>query len=307
MTTIKQYFFSFILLVICNIATLIAYQAKGEVINAVEHHYKNSNIGALGTIDPHSRVIDITPDISMDALKIKRLFVKEGQHIKRGDVIASFSNEDRNQLKVKIAELQVKQTMLSVEKERINIESLQKDLTRLKGLRIGSAISQTSVDEAEKNYNLSTINIKSLETQLYNAQTNLELAKAELEQSYVAAPLDCTVLYINVQEGERVDNKGVARVADLSVMDIVAEIYEGDMPRIKLGQRAEITIPGFQQKFKAVVSELGYVVQKNDLNDTDPLANKDNRIIEVRLKLDNDNIEVLQHLIHMQVYVKIFV
>jgi HlyD family secretion protein len=50
---------------------------------------------------------------------------------------------------------------------------------------------------------------------------------------------------------------------------------------------------------------LGYLVRKNDLNDTDPLADRDNRIIEVRLTLDPLAVADLRHQIFRQVYVRI--
>ena len=97
----------------------------------------------------------------------------------------------------------------------------------------------------------------------------------------------------------------VLQIADLSQLDVVAEIYESDLSRIKVGQKAYINAQDFKKPYHAQVRELGFQVKKNDLNDTDPLADRDNRIIEVRLTLDPKAVEDLQHQIYRQVHIRI--
>ena len=62
---------------------------------------------------------------------------------------------------------------------------------------------------------------------------------------------------------------------------------------------------GFKRSYNAQVRELGFQVRKNDLNDTDPLADRDNRIIEVRLTLEREAATDLRHQIFRQVKVRI--
>jgi HlyD family secretion protein len=46
-------------------------------------------------------------------------------------------------------------------------------------------------------------------------------------------------------------------------------------------------------------------VRKNDINDTDPLADRDNRTVEVRISIAGEKAELLKHLIYIQVNVRI--
>ena len=62
---------------------------------------------------------------------------------------------------------------------------------------------------------------------------------------------------------------------------------------------------GFKRNYRAQVRELGFLVRKNDINDTDPLADRDNRIIEVRLTLEPEAVTDLRHQIFRQVKVRI--
>jgi len=88
-------------------------------------------------------------------------------------------------------------------------------------------------------------------------------------------------------------------------MDVVAEVYESELPQVKIGQQGCITASGFKRSYHAQVRELGYLVRKNDLNDTDPLADRDNRIVEVRLTLEPEATTDLQHQIFRQIKVRI--
>lgn len=94
-------------------------------------------------------------------------------------------------------------------------------------------------------------------------------------------------------------------MADLTELDVVAEIYESDLSYVKIGQKAQINASGFKRAYRAEVRELGFQVKKNDLNDTAPLADLDNRIIEVRLTLEPEAVNALQHQIFRQVHVRI--
>ncbi|HMU63953.1 MAG TPA: hypothetical protein PKD35_04630, partial [Nitrosomonas sp.] len=78
-----------------------------------------------------------------------------------------------------------------------------------------------------------------------------------------------------------------------------------DLHRVRVGQTGCISGAGFEHTYLAEVRELGYLVRKNDINDTDPLSDRDNRIIEVRLTLEISAVENLQHQIFRQVKVKI--
>lgn len=51
-------------------------------------------------------------------------------------------------------------------------------------------------------------------------------------------------------------------MADLTQLDVVAEVYESDLTQVKVGQKAYISAKGFNQVYTAEVRELGYMVRK---------------------------------------------
>ena len=141
--------------------------------------------------------------------------------------------------------------------------------------------------------------------EIANAQAEQKFAEAELENMLIYAPISGTILKIHTWPAERIGENGLLEIADLTHLDGVAEVYESDLLRVQAGQKGCIHATGFKRSYHAEVRELGFLVRKNDLNDTDPLADRDNRIIEVRLTLEPEAVTELQHQILRQVWVRI--
>ncbi len=66
---------------------------------------------------------------------------------------------------------------------------------------------------------------------------------------------------------------------------MVAEVYESDLPRVKPGQPVRITSPALAQPLQARVGQIGAIVLRQKVINTDPSANNDNRVVEVRAPL----------------------
>lgn len=272
---------------------------------AIDPALRPEGVGALGRIEPRSRVIDLSHDAGPEGARIGELLVAESQQVKKGEVIAIFSDYERKKAKLDSAKAQIPMLEARIKAERANQSFAFKEYERTRKLVKTSAVSRARFDETERNLRQSQANVNSLEAQLIATKADLVLAERELEQSTLVSPIDGTILKIKAWPGERVTDNGVVEIANLSQMDVVAEIYERDMPRVKIGQKAEIKVPGMQETIGGTVRELGYVVRKNDLNDTDPLADRDNRIVEVRITLDPGKEDILKHLIYMQVDVRL--
>jgi HlyD family secretion protein len=88
-------------------------------------------------------------------------------------------------------------------------------------------------------------------------------------------------------------------------MDIVADVYETDLPRLRLGAPAEIVVPGEPHRFAATVSGIGWTVRRQTQANTDPVAAVDSRTVEVRLALDEAGSAALRRRSNMQVQVAI--
>ena len=130
-------------------------------------------------------------------------------------------------------------------------------------------------------------------------------AAADAELARVRAPIAGTILRIFVRPGDQVGADGVLEMADLSRLQVVADVYETDVPRVRLGAMAEIVVPGETQRFAARVSEIGWTVRRQTLASNDPVAAVDARTVEVRLALDEAGVAALRRRSNMQVQVAI--
>lgn len=264
-----------------------------------------SGIGALGRVEPRSRVVVVSPDAGSDGARVEEILVKEGQAVRKGDVIAVFSDFGRRQAKYASAMAKVRMIAAKTQTEQAKESYYMSEYKRMNELWKVGAISQSRFDEAERDLRQSQATVASLRAELAAGNADLDLSQQELLQGKLLSPMDGTILTVKCRPGESVGSSGVVEMADLTQLDVVAEVYERDITRVKIGQKAEVKVAGLREPFIGEVRDIGFLIRKNDINDTDPLADKDNRVVEVRITLDSAASETLRHLIYMQVAVRL--
>jgi HlyD family secretion protein len=112
----------------------------------------------------------------------------------------------------------------------------------------------------------------------------IELARAARDQTVVFAPAAGRVLDISAHAGE-VSTGPVLSLGDLSAMVAIAEVYQTDLPGIKVGDRAEVVILG--RKVAGKVTRISRLVGRNTLASLDPRALQDRRVVPVTIRLDD--------------------
>ena len=143
------------------------------------------------------------------------------------------------------------------------------------------------------------------EKQVETASAQLLQARADGELALIRAPIDGTILRIHAWPGDQVSDKGVLEMANLEDLDIVAEVFETDVLRLREGAPAEVIVPGDPQRYGATVRELGWQVRRSTQAGTDPVAAVDARTVEVRLTLSDAGAQALRRRSNMQVLVAI--
>ncbi len=127
--------------------------------------------------------------------------------------------------------------------------------------------------------------------------------KYELERSHVYSPIKGRVLSVHAREGERVGHEGIVALGRTGEMYAVAEVYESDIGRVKLGQHAVVTSPAFPEPLTGTVDWIKLQVGMLDVLGTDPAARKDARVVEVEIRLDDA--EQVAGLTNLQVEIEI--
>jgi HlyD family secretion protein len=149
------------------------------------------------------------------------------------------------------------------------------------------------------------VDLQAAAAEVAQAQAAVAKAQAELELAYVVAPEDSVVLKIHTYAGEKIANEGVVDLGRTQQMTAVVEVYESDVQRIHLGQPTIVTSDAIAGKLKGKVSEIGRKVLRQTVVNTDPSANTDSRVIEVRITLDPSSSQKAAQFTNSQVTAKI--
>jgi HlyD family secretion protein len=169
--------------------------------------------------------------------------------------------------------------------------------------------SRQQVNEAkstlERVAEVRPVDVQTAQTEVDSAIAAVKKAQAELALAYVRSPRNGQILKIHTWEGEIVGNEGIVELGQTNQMYAVAEVYESDVQRVRLGQKATITSSAFQGEAKGTVEKIGWQIYKNKVLNTDPTAAADARIVEVKIQLDEPSTRKVQGLTNLEVTVAI--
>lgn len=153
------------------------------------------------------------------------------------------------------------------------------------------------------------VDVQIAQAELAEAQANLRQAQAILETAYIRAPEAGQVLKIHTRAGETIrslgDNLGILDLGQTQKMVAVAEVYDSDVGKVRPGQRVTVRATSIDQTLQGTVMEIGRIVQRQNVINTDPTANIDARIVEVRVQLDPRSSQKVVNLTNLQVEVAI--
>ena len=204
-----------------------------------------------------TELIDVGAQVSG---QIKKLYVKLGNQVKKGDMIASIdSSTQQNSIDNKEAQLAIYKAQLESAKVALNIAKTQFD--RENALFAKNATSKQEFESAKNTFSANSAKIKELEAQI--KQTNIELSTAKINLGYtkITAPRDGTVVSVQVEEGQTVNanqtTPTIVNIADLSRVKMKMQIAEGDITKIKVGTPVEYSILSEPtKKFQTTVSSI---------------------------------------------------
>jgi HlyD family secretion protein len=178
-----------------------------------------------------------------------------------------------------------KKLALDTTKERLHGAIASRDVTleTLKESIRGAEATLHSIAE------IRPVDIKLAQREVDSASAAVQKAKADLELSNIRASREGTILKIQTWPGEIISSKGIVEIGQTQAMYAVAEIYELDINKIKVGQKAKITCLNFPEKLQGTVEQVGLLVAKKDVLNTDPAAEIDSRVVEVKIRLDPED------------------
>jgi HlyD family secretion protein len=223
---------------------------RSKSINKVEYNYAEikkgsiiQEITATGTLNA-LKTIDVGTQVSG---KVSKIYVDFNDEVKKGQVIAMI---DTVNLVSSVVDAEA-----SVLKAKTDLIQQQKEFDRYSELLAKKAVSQSDFDAVNTEYLSAKIALKSAETQLDRAKTNLEYAT-------ITAPIDGIVISRAVDEGQTVaasfSTPTLFTIAnDLRKMQLKASIDEADIGLIKKEQEVSFSVDAYpDQKFTGTVQQI---------------------------------------------------
>lgn len=184
-------------------------------------------IPLTGTIQP----LNQTEIMSQQASEIREVLVREGESVRRGQILARLDTADLDaRLRDKLGALAVGQAQLALAQKnlRMNSEMLQSNF-----------ISQNAFDSVQNGYQVS-------EATLVSLQAQVSQARKALAETVIRSPINGVVAERMAQPGLAVSaNTKLFTVQDLSVMNVEAPVPASDIPAVEIGQQARLKIEGF--------------------------------------------------------------
>jgi len=213
----------FVILLLVLIFILFYYfthRGKKEEVYVDEYSYmKVEQTDEIGTINLNGYVKANNPiGIFVDKkLKVKEVFIKNGDFVEKGQILMTFDDDETNKLN------------RSIEKERINLQKIQRDLNTTRELyKLGGA-SKDEVRNLEDSARITQLNIDEYVEVLSKTATE------------VRSPVDGVVSNLKAQENYLVDtDSSLLEIIDADDLRIIVEIPEYNSQTVKLGQNVKV-------------------------------------------------------------------
>lgn len=215
-------------------------------------------VTALGRLRPKGGIVRVAGP-SRPSVVIAKLLLDEGDRVEAGQPIAV-------------------------------LDTLPESEARVARARAESANAQTELRRVEELYQqrLAPASLRdTAQLKVDVARAELQAAQAGLDLDTVRAPVAGQVIAIHARRGERVGADGIAELAETDHMYAVAEVYETDIARVRVGQRATMRSPALGTDLAGIVERIGMKVGRLELLDADPSARTDARVVEVDIRLDD--------------------
>ncbi|WP_338948356.1 efflux RND transporter periplasmic adaptor subunit [Fusobacterium nucleatum] len=216
----KLKFIMLLILIILGLVYYFTHENKKEKIYINDYSYMEvKKTDEIGTLNLNGYIKANNPiGIFVDKkLKVKEVFIKNGDFVKKGQILMTFDDDETNKLN------------RNIEKERINLQKIQRDLKTTRELQKLGGASKNDVKNLEDNARISQLSIDEYTEVLNKTATE------------VRSPVDGVVSNLKAQENYLVDtDSSLLEIIDSNDLRIIVEIPEYNSQSVKLGQSVKV-------------------------------------------------------------------
>ena len=196
--------------------------------------------------------------------RLEWLGVAEGSRVKAGEVIARLDSRDvAAQLDAALANVKVARA--SLDQSLAEDRDAEASLKRTQDLVKQKFVSQSALDQAKARADRAVAGVASARAGLVAAEANARNAQVAVDYTLIRAPFDGVILSKSANVGDMVtpfssaaDSKGaVVSMADMSTLEVEADVAESSLSKISVGQPAEIVLDALPDaRFRGAVSRM---------------------------------------------------
>jgi HlyD family secretion protein len=258
----KIIIFSIVGLVLIALTLVAIFKKRQPVImvqtEKVARHSLTNIVVANGKIQSVIQV-PISPEVSGEIFELP---VKEGQQVKKGDLLVKI-NPDIYIAALNQAKAGYESSLATKASAEANLEKAQADYARNQELFNQKLLSASDFIGFKAARDVAKAQLDSADDMVNVAKANVDSANEQLAKTTIVSPIDGTISKLNSQIGERV--LGTAQfagteiliISDLNQMEARVDIGEMDVVGIKPGQKARLDVDAFKdRKFTGVVTDV---------------------------------------------------
>ncbi|WPC72469.1 efflux RND transporter periplasmic adaptor subunit [Vibrio porteresiae] len=222
-------------------------EAPQYATQPVTRHSIEDTVVATGILQA-SKLVEVGAQVSG---QIQKLAVNLGDDIKKGQLVAQIDSLTQ-QNSLKEAEASLTSLKAQLRAKEAQIRQAQAEFNRQKAMLKDNASSRSDYETAEANLAVYQAEAEELKAEIDQAVISVDTAKVDLGYTTISAPIDGTVVYTAVSEGQTVNSNQstptIIELAQLNKMTVKAQISEADVVNVKPGMEVYFTILGKPNK-----------------------------------------------------------
>ena len=275
-----------VLVIIAIITTVIIMGKDADLteveVGNIERADLVSRVTANGKIEAKRKV-----DLSANVMgQVINLAVREGERVDKGNFLLQIAQA---QLAASAAGAQASLQAILADRDASRAAAQEAFLAfeRARKSYEDNLVPRAELERAQAALDSSKANVVALERRIEQARASLDGARDTLSKTTIRAPMDGIVTALLVEEGEvavigTMNNPGtiLLTISDMSVVEAVMDVDETDVPSVRIGQLAEVTIDAFpDERFTGKVTEVASS-PRSSMTATDAVN------FEVKIQLD---------------------
>jgi RND family efflux transporter MFP subunit len=196
--------------------------------------------------------------------RIAKVFVKEGDVVKAGDVLAQLEATDQRS-SIAAASSRALAASARIDTARANLAEIQQQVTRERTLVEHGAISKAALDDLEARARSLEQSVKAAEAEARAALADVNPLRASLDDHTIRTPIDGTLISKPIEPGELVGPQmnTIAEIADFRTLVVETDVPEARLYLIKPGSPCEISLDAYPGKrYRGQTLEIGKKVDR---------------------------------------------